>query len=247
MKKVIQFKFQKKFVVLIVILIPIILELLISSFVDLNWNKGVNMGRLKTAHDTPNFYGLITDIKIGVTHRNPPEALFSRTSDLKYVQICYSFRVYTTTRKTYPAENYQLYGIFSENQGNQGYDAAYKSHVVEIGPYWLVCVTMEPGAPQPWDTEGTQPNISMFAYSEFGLLIEDRKKLNKWQHPPYKLFDEMYDRYYFILEPEKLPDDYAIYKPGTSESIGTEVITIDELRSILGQDIENGFVLGRGE
>ena len=197
----------------------------------------------------PDFSGDITEIRINAVSCKDYQLDLNRYTNFKgktLLQIQYGY-LSGGSWQDIPSENYELKGIF-DNEGTTGIYAAQKSHLVQIGPYLLICHILYTNAPNSEciisDTLGTpvQEPLANFvtAYDETGyaLLVVDSSSIAEGEELRYTAYGLFGQYYYLVIPMDDLSEDYAlrITDHTWSESYDntTEyVLTMDEIRSLL--------------
>lgn len=185
--------------------------------------------RPDTATMLPDLTGDITDVRVTALERDvsfyPYRASygFGETMDEieavdiqdgTILQILYGYKV-NDTWYDIPAENYPLQAL-SGTRMYSNLQLARSDHFVKIGPYCIICITTH--GEVPYDTLGTTP-VTDFCpgvdQKKIGLMLEDREKILAGDEPACTFGPFTY-RYYFILETESIPEDYALYHPSAN-------------------------------
>lgn len=197
----------------------------------------------------PDLSGEITDIRIRATscedYRLDLEQ-YTGFTEKTLLQIRYG---YLSEGKWHdiPAENYDLKGIF-DSEGAEGFQLPAKDHLVQIGPYLLICHILNTNAPNSEciieDTCGTTPlepfSNYVTAYDEngYGLLTVDRDSVIEGEGLRFTAHGVFGQYYYLLLPVDELSEDYELRITdhtwsGSYDNTREYVLTMDDILDLL--------------
>lgn len=219
-------------------------------------HDSLNVGRPETATLLPDFTGEITDLRITAVPRN-----FEVDTNLwgaKYFEDIILLQIYYGYQSDgvwydIPCENYDLKGIFYDSDYT-GFDAGNKCHLVQIGPYVLICYIydfyQQNYICELYDNLGSevlQPFTEYYTPFEpeegkqrYGYIKEVRESIISGDELEYEGNGTFRHFSFLILDLDSLLEDYEVYvvkyaadNPDDREMIHT--LTIDEIRGLLGE------------
>lgn len=168
----------------------------------------------RTARDLPVYNGEVTDVRITWI----PRTQRALDTDINFIQILYGYEIEGKWTDI-PMENYPFYCLCKDGGVQCPYTHASNSHIVQIGNYTLICIEVSDEASVPYDTIGTIPLEPFREFSlkntetngkSYGILMEDRTHMTVW-YMEECVCSGLSARFYFILDPETLPDNYELH------------------------------------
>lgn len=181
--------------------------------------------RVETATDLPSYAENATDARVTYIHRTDDvmvklEHLFygvaidSTEPKVPCIQFLYGYKV-DDIWIDIPAENYPLFYL---EEGSKVIAFGCPSHITKVGNHALICIVDPYKDTVPHDTLGTVPLTPIDELFddepttiEYGLILDDRERILKWNEPAYSVVYGDLDRYYFLLNLDELPENYELH------------------------------------
>ena len=228
--------------ILVVLLLPSGCDAAFGLYLEYRSNavsESLAQDRPDSASQLPVLTDAITDVRMTVVPRayKPMFPFGGENKDRTYLQIYYGYFA-DGAWTDLPIENYELVGVFNGDD-RTGWLASNRDHMVKIGPYLLICVTL-PGFPNMectiTDSLGTQYTEPFADYytTDYGFVSECILPTKNENDPLVIQSEGFWPRYYLILDYESLPNDYVVTVDKETPSYHDHYeLTMDQIKSFI--------------